>query len=172
MPWMCAVLITLGLMQHSAAAQMPDGTLVFSNKRGVIGRVAHRLTGGEHYTHVGIVLGGRVYESDWPRATSHPVAHYGKFRTTNDYFVPQQLFSSASTQAMRYQASSLMGMPYSLRRFFNPHVADDRGTWCSPFVASVLAAGGRPTTPSQSHTPQRLLNAVGSHYQFVGRVRR
>jgi len=150
-------------------AELPDGTLVFSNKKSLVGRVARRITGGDQYTHVGIVLDGYVYESDWPKAKRTPVSQYGKRRTTNDYYVP---LVPVDTTAMRAKADSMVGQPYRLRNYFRPGSRQVNGTWCSPFVGQVLNAGGYSLSASQYHEPQNILNATGESFHFRMRVRR
>ena len=54
----------------------PDGTLVFSSKKGLIGRVAKRITGGDQYTHVGIIIDGYIYEQDFPKSKKTPLSYY------------------------------------------------------------------------------------------------
>jgi cell wall-associated NlpC family hydrolase len=164
MRWIVLTIIAM-TFTSPADAEYPDGTLVFSNKRGIIGTVAKRITGGDQYTHVGVVLGGRVYESDWPRVTAKPIASYGKRRTTNDYYVPLQ---SHNVQAMRLTAESLIGTSYRLRGYFRP--TRNPGLWCSPFVGRVLIAGGYPITSRDYHEPQNLLTRLDGQFQFVNRV--
>ncbi|MEW3709422.1 hypothetical protein QOZ51_30145, partial [Pseudomonas aeruginosa] len=88
-----------------------------------------RISGGDHYTHVGIVIDGYVYESDWPRAKKTPVSQYGKRGSTNDYYAPAR---SLDVDAMRKKAESMLGTRYSLRSYFRPD-RKSNGTWCSPF---------------------------------------
>lgn len=154
------------------AQHMPDGTLVFSSKRGPIGRIAQRITGGDQYTHVGVVIDGYVYESDWPRSKRTPVAQYGKARTTNDYYTPAQPLSPQTIDAMRAQANATLGQPYRLRGYFNPARTHADGTWCSPYAGRVLQAGGVQLSTSDYHEPQNLLGRVRDQYRFSNRVRR
>jgi hypothetical protein len=154
------------MLSTLAHAQYPDGTLVFSSKRGLVGRIAKRITGGDQYTHVGIVFGGRVYESDFPRATSTPVSQYGKRGTTNDYYVPTRPIGDIN--AMHATAQSMLGTRYGLRGYIKPVRKPDM--WCSPYVGKVLNAGGQRLTASDYHEPQNLLNRMSGSLQFGGRV--
>lgn len=164
-----SVCLTLLLLISSiVTAQYPDGTLVFSNKKGLVGNVARRISGGDHYTHVGIVIDGYVYESDWPKAVRTPVANYGKPRTTNDYYTPKV---QANIANMRAKAVAMLGTPYSLKGYKGRRVGRN-GQWCSPYVGKVLIAGGWKLSASHYHEPQDLLTAVQPYYEFVGRVRR
>ena len=156
---------------NTSHCQVPDGTIVFSSKKGVIGRIAKRLTGGDQYTHVGIVLSGRVYESDWPRATSTPVSRYGKRRTTNDYYVPAVSLTSQQISAMRHQAQAMIGTPYRLNAYFHPG-RESKGMWCSPYVGHTLNAAGLGLTRHDMHEPQNVKARLGSHWRFSHRVKR
>lgn len=166
------LVLVLGISNVSLA-QYPDGTLVLSNSRGLVGRIAKRITGGDQYTHVGVVIDGRVYESDWPRAKNTLVSQYSRRTNTNDYYVPSTLYSQNEVAKMKSYATSHMGQPYRLRNYFHPNSRQINGTWCSPFAGNVLNASGRYNlSRSQIHEPQNLIHAVGNDYRFVERVRR
>lgn len=153
--------------------QYPDGTLVFSNSRGLVGRVAKRITGGDQYTHVGVVLDGKVYESDFPRAKNTPVGRYSRITNTNDYYVPSTPYSQQEVTRIKSYVDSHMGQSYRLRNYFHPNSRQVNGTWCSPFVGNALNASGRYNlSRSQIHEPQNLINAIGSHHNFIKRVSR
>ena len=169
----CAMQMTTEGLAQDNGAYYPDGTIVLSNKRGLVGMIARRITGGDQYTHSGIVLNNRVYESDFPRVRSTPVSRYGKRRTTNDYFVPAVPYTPHQVHAMRDVAQSRLGQPYRLRSYFNPSVVTPSGTWCSPYVGQVLNASGRFGLSSYDmHEPQNILNRVGDSYIFHSRVTR
>ena len=154
-------------------AQYPDGTLVFSSKKGIVGRVAKRMTGGDQYTHVGVVIDGLVYESDWPRAHAVPVASYGKPRTTNDYYIPKVPYTTSEVAAMRADARRNLGKPYKLRNYLRPGTKKTYGTWCSPYAASVIAASGRFLVSSyDGYEPQNLLRKVSSGYVLRTRIKK
>jgi hypothetical protein len=91
------IALLLCVFTGTVCAQYPDGTIVLSSKKGLVGRVAKRITGGDQYTHSQIILGGRLYESDWPRAKVGPIENY-KRRTTNDYYVPVAPYSPSEVQ--------------------------------------------------------------------------
>jgi hypothetical protein len=163
------ILIAVLLFASAANAQYPDGTIIMSSKKGLVGRIAKRLTGGDQYTHSAIVFDGYAYESDWPRAKRTPVGSYGKRGTTNDYFIPT---GPVSVDAMRAKANSMLGQPYRLRNYFRPGSPKVHGTWCSPYVGQVLNAGGYQLSPQQYHEPQSLLQAVSPNFRYVGTVTR
>ena len=155
----------------SAQEHVPDGTIVMSYKNGLVGRIARRITGGDKFTHVGVVIDGQVIDSDFPRVHSTPVSRYGKRRTVNYYYVPTVPYNSLEVSRMRSHATSRIGEPYRLRNYFFPNSSPTNGTWCSPFAGQVLNASGRYNlSRSQYHEPQNLLNAVGGGYRFSHRV--
>ena len=160
-------------MTNFAMAQYPSGTLVFSSKKSLVGRIAERLTGGDQYTHVSIVIDGLVYESDWPRAKKVRVSQYGKHRATYDYFIPKNPYSQDEINRMRSKAESELGKPYQLRNYFNPNSRKTKGTWCSPYVGNVLNASGRYRFTKQTmHEPQGIFNRIKSQHQFSSRIKR
>lgn len=165
------LLALLLLLGSTAVGHWPDGTLVFSSKKGIVGNVAKRLTGGDQYTHVAIVFDGQIYESDFPRAKRTPVVRWGKRGSTNDFYVPRVPLDEREVAAMKSKATGMLGTPYRLRAYFRPG-ARSSGTWCSPYVGRVLSAGGRHLTARDYHEPQTLLSRIGHGYQFAGRVRR
>lgn len=75
--WMLLVVFAV-----NAKANYPDGTLVYSSKPGsVVGRVAQRWASRAQgyratHTHVGIVLGGRVYHANYPRVEAKPIGQF------------------------------------------------------------------------------------------------
>jgi hypothetical protein len=161
----CFVFMVLLLGCGLSQAQ-ESGTIVLSSKTGLVGRIAKRISGGDHYTHVGIVIDGYVYESDWPRAKKTPVSQYGKRGSTNDYYAPTK---SLDVDTMRQKAESMLGTRYSLRSYFHPD-RKSNGTWCSPFSGEVLNAGGCNLTPAQYHEPQNIYETLRSEYNFESRV--
>jgi hypothetical protein len=132
--------------------------LVLSNKQGLVGRTAQRIT-GDYYTHSAIELNGWVYESDWPRVKKTPVWAYGKPRTTNDYY--QLNLSQNEINRMQAYAESRLGEPYRLRNYFFPRSRRTNGTWCSPFVGQVLnQSNSYRINNYQSFEPQNLFNTI------------
>lgn len=155
-----------------ANAQYPDGTLVLSQSRGLIGRIAKRIT-GDHYTHIGIVIDGKIYESDWPRTKRSPIRGYGRRKATYDFYVPNTPYSSHEVARMRSYATSKLGQPYQLRNYFRPGTRPTKGTWCSPFVGKVLNSSGRHRlSTGQSWEPQNVINTLRSQHHFSGRIGR
>ena len=165
------LLALLLLLASTAVGHWPDGTLVFSSKKGLVGNVAKRITGGDQYTHVGIVFAGQVYESDFPHARRVDVCAYGKRGTTNDYWVPRYVLDRDTIDKMKTKATAMLGTPYRLRAYFRPG-ARSRGMWCSPYVGRVLNAGGYQLSSRDYHEPQNLFQRVVHNYQFAGRVHR
>ena len=164
------ITLLLFLFAETASAQYPDGTIILSSKKGLIGRVAKRITGGDQYTHSQIILGGRVYESDWPRAKVGPIGHY-KRGTTNDYYVPVVPFTTQEVAQMKTKAQSMVGKRYDLRNYRNPSSRRTDGTWCSPFVGQVLNASGRFNLSfNDYYEPQNLIGAVDNSFSFYKRV--
>lgn len=142
------------------------------NANTVVGRVAKRITGGDKYTHVGIVLNGYVYEADWPRVKKTPVSGYksNRRRVNVDVYAPSRPFSQAEVQAMVNHAEGKLGQKYGLRSYFRPG-AKANGTWCSPYVKDVLNASGRYNLSNgDGHEPQNLLGAINSDYQSAGSI--
>jgi len=166
----CIIVLLLYMCQN-VFAQYPDGTVILSSKKGLIGRIAQRLTGGDQYTHIGIVIDGKIYESDWPRATTRGISGYGKPRSTNDFYVPLVPYSQYEVDRMRSYAQSQLGKPYQLRNYFNPRSPKTYGTWCSPFVGNTLNASGRyHFSTRQIYEPQNIVNHVNGQYQFKNRI--
>lgn len=161
-----ALILSLALASVSitstASAQLPDGTLVFSSKPGtVIGNVAKRMAARAQgfpakATHVGIVLGGRVYHCDFPRVTSFPVGVTKRGEVAR-YQLPARQYTAAQVAAMTLYAQSQIGKPYKLRGFLR---RDGSEGWCSTFVGNVLNHGGHNITKQQRFTPDNLQRAV------------
>jgi hypothetical protein len=150
---------------------VPDGTLVMSSKPGtLVGNIAKRMTGGDKYTHIGIVFNNHVYESDWPIAKKTPVHLYGKARTVNDYYYPKQPISNVA--AMMDVAERELGKPYKLRNYLNPRSKPTYGTYCSPYVAKVFTDSGTPIPKYYGYEPQRLLSFLNNRYYFHHQVKR
>lgn len=159
------MLIVLLMMQGTAIAQ----DIVFSSKASLVGRIANRITGGDQYTHVGIVIDGYVYEADWPRVRKVPVVRYGKRFTTNDYY--SLGLTPAEKAIIKRAMERRLGEPYRLKNYFYPQLRKTRGTWCSPFAGTSLNQVGRfQLSPSQYYEPQDLFNATQP--EFISRVTR
>lgn len=135
---------------------LPDGTLVFPPEPNtVVGRVARRwATRAQGYpakhTHVGIVLNGRMYHSDWPRTTTTKIPK-------GTYILPPRKYSAAQVQEMTRYANSQLGRPYRLRGFIR---RDGSEGWCSPFVKNVLNQAGHNLSYQDGFTPDNLQRAV------------
>jgi len=159
---MIRLALILSLFASTASAQLPDGTLVFSSKPGtLIGNVAKRMaTRAQGYraehTHVGIVLGGRVYHSDYPRVVSFAVGTRKRGEVVR-YQLPTSQKTTNQVTAMRYYAQSQVGQPYRLRGFLR---RDGSEGWCSTFVGEVLNHGGHNISAAERFTPDNLRRAV------------
>jgi len=146
----------------TASAHLPDGTVVYSSKPGsVIGRVAQRwATRAQGYhardTHVGIVLGGRVYHADYPRVTSYPVGQH-KSGVVTRYEMPSRQYSPKQIDAMTRYAQSQIGQPYRLTGFIRN---DGSEGWCSQFVRRVKERGGHKLSYRDGFTPDNLKRAL------------
>jgi hypothetical protein len=146
----------------SLVAQVPDGTVVYSSKpNAVIGRVAKRwATRAQGYqarhTHVGIVLGGRVYHADYPHVTSYPVGQ-DKPGVVVRYELPKRRYSASQIEAMKRYARSQLGKPYRLRGFIRN---DGSEGWCSQFVRRVKEQGGHRLSYRDGFTPDNLRHAL------------
>lgn len=145
-----------------AFAQYPDGTLVYSSKPNtIIGNVAKRWAARAQgyratHTHVGIVLGGRVYHADYPRVEAKPIGSR-KHGEAVTYQLPSRNYTAQQVQSMRSYAQSQIGQPYRLRGFIR---RDGSEGWCSTFVGQVLDRGGHNITKQQRFTPDNLQRAV------------
>ena len=156
-----AVVITWMLLVVFAAsvkANYPDGTLVYSSKpSSVVGRVAKRMaTRAQGYqathTHVGIVLGGRVYHADYPRVEAKPIGQFKRGEIAS-YQLPIRNYTPQQISAMRAYAQSQIGQPYRLRGFLR---RDGSEGWCSTFVGQVLNRGGHSISKRDRFTPDNL----------------
>jgi hypothetical protein len=150
---------------------MPDGSLVFSGLRTPFGRLVERAV-GHPYTHVGIVLDGRVYEATLPRVKSSPAAAPGLRGGFYHWYSPNVRFSVGESAGVRSFVSSQVGRPYGLRTWVNPRVSSQRGIYCSELAGQALTASGRYRLPrAAGYDPAALLRAVGSDYRFRGVTR-
>lgn len=150
----------------------PDGTIVFSYSTNIIGRIAKRITKGDHYTHVGIVIDGMIYESDWPRAKRSPIRDYGKRKCVYDFYVPLFRYTEEEVDRMRRKAKAELGKPYQLRNYIRPWTRKTEGTWCSPYVTAVLNATGYWRLSSKdAYEPQNLYQAVIRHYAYHSTIK-
>ena len=165
------IILLMFLFSGTVSAQYPDGTIILSSKKGLIGFVAKGVTGGDQYTHSQIILRGMVYESDFPYAKVGPIGHY-KRRTTNDYYIPVVPYTSAEVQLMLNKANSLVGRSYNLRNYRRPGTPKTHGTWCSPFVGQILNSSGRHALSSHDYyEPQNLRAATTGTHVFYRRVK-
>lgn len=159
---MIRIAIILSLFASTASAQLPDGTLVYSSKPNtIIGNVAKRWAARAQgyratHTHVGIVLGGRVYHADYPRVEAKPIGSR-KHGESVTYQLPSRNYTPQQVQSMRSYARSQIGQPYRLRGFIR---SDGQEGWCSPFVKNVLNRGGHNLSYQDGFTPDNLKRAV------------
>lgn len=152
---------------ESQESPYPDGTVVFSSSIGLIGRIAHRLTDNDKYTHIGVVIDGVVYESDWPKIRTTEIEKYGKAKSTNDYYVPKVPFTKEQVDKMREYAKSQLGKPYQLKNYFYPKSKPTKGTWCSVYAGRILNASGRyKLTPGDIFEPQRIKEKIDDDYEL------
>lgn len=140
---------------------LPDVTIVYSGKPSYVGRVAKRWASRAQgypatYTHVGIVLGGRVYHADYPAVTSRPVWQLKRGEVAT-YVLPRHNYSSPQVAAMKAYAQSQIGQPYRLRGFIRRNGEEG---WCSQFVRRVLEQGGHNLSYQDGFTPDNLLRAI------------
>ena len=155
-------ILFLSIIGSTALAQYPDGTLVFSGKPGtIIGNVAQRMStnaqgSSSRFTHVGIILGGRVYHSDYPVVATRQVGSL-KPKEKAVYVLPSRHYSPQERELMLAYAESQLGKRYILRGFIRRDVSEG---WCSPFVKNVLNAGGHRLSYDDGFTPDNLLKAV------------
>ncbi len=146
----------------TASAQVPDGTVVYGSKpSAVVGRVAQRWATRAQgyqaeYTHVGIVLGGRVYHADYPSVASYPVGQE-KPGVISTYEMPTRPYTQQQIDAMKRYAQSQIGQSYRLRGF----IRNDGGEgWCSQFVRRVKEQGGHELSYRDGFTPDNLRRAL------------
>ena len=168
------LLVLLCLICSESFAQYPDGTLILSSKKGLIGRVAKRMTCGDQYTHIAIIIDQHVYEQDFPRSKATPLRFYKyKRRSTNDFYIPITPFTHEQTVRMKRYADAHLGEPYQLRNYLNPRSRKTRGTWCSTWVGRVLNSSGRfDVSRTQSFEPQNLLDTVRPYYNLKTRKKK
>jgi hypothetical protein len=170
--------VVFGVLWLSAAVgfafdpgSMPDGSLVFSGLRTPFGRLVERFV-GHPYTHVGIVVDGRVYEATLPRVKSSPAAAPGLRGGFYHWYSPDFPFSSRESAGVREYVAGQVGRPYGLATWVNPRVSAQRGIYCSEFAAQALTASGRYRLPrAAGYDPAALLRSVGSDYRFRGVTR-
>ena len=138
--------------------QVPDGTLVLSSKPGtIIGNVANRMATKAQgypakYTHIGIVLEGKVYHSDYPRVTTRPLNSFKRHEQAH-YSLPGIPYSAQQLATKTKYANSQLGQPYRLRGFIRRNGSEG---WSSTFVGQVLNAGGHALTLQDRFTPDNV----------------
>lgn len=166
--------LVLAIITTTASAQYPDGTLVMSSKPGtIIGNVAQRMATRaqgyrSQYTHVGVVIQGRIYHSDFPRVGSIAVGAHKRGERA-DYYVPTRQYTPQQVAAMKSYAQSQVGQPYRLRGF---RLRNGEEGWCSTFAGQALNRAGYNIGKSQRFTPDGVLNSVRSRYRFSGSIQR
>lgn len=150
----------LGMVIISLMCGLPDGTLVLSNKPGtLVGNVAldsaSKAQGyPAQYTHIGIVLEGKIYHMDFPRACIRDGFKPGEKVT---YYLPPKPYTQAQVKAMVRYAKSQLGKRYSLRGYRR---RDGTGGWCSPYVKDILKQAGHNLSYQDGFTPDNLLRAL------------
>lgn len=166
------LLIISAVSVHGLSQDYPDGTLILSSKKGVIGRIAKNMTGGDQYTHVSIIIDEYVYEQDFPRSKkSRLVGYRYKPRSTNDFYVPTRQYTKQEVDRMRNYAESHLGQRYQLKNYLNPRSRKTSGNWCSPWVGRVLNSSGRYNLSTRDHfEPQNLISKIRNEYTLVSRL--
>jgi len=156
------IAVLLACVCSQAFAQYPDGTMVYSSKPGsIVGRVAQRWASRAQgyqatHTHVGIVLNGMVYHSDYPRVATRPIGQLKRGEVAR-YVLPSKQYTPSQVAAMRSYAKLQVGQPYRLRGFLR---RDGSEGWCSTFVGQVLNRGGHSISATQRFTPDNLMRAI------------
>ena len=166
MTWMRMLIMSVGMtlvvFTTDVKADYPDGTIVYSSKPNhIVGRVAQRWATRAQgyratYTHVGIVLGGRVYHADYPRVEAKPIGQFKRGEIAS-YSLPARQYTPQQVAAMTAYAQSQLGQPYRLRGFIR---GDGSEGWCSTFVKNVLNRAGHNLTYRDGFTPDNLLRAI------------
>lgn len=155
-------ILILACVSTPAIAQYPDGTLVMSSKPGtIVGNVAQRMATRaqgykSRYTHVGIILGGRIYHADFPRFGAIAIGAHKRGEKA-DYYAPTNRYTAEQVAAMKAYAQSQVGQAYRLRGFIF-RTDDDR--YCSPFAKNVLKHAGHDLTRQDGLTPDNLIRAL------------
>ena len=147
----------------------PSGTLVFSGSNGFIGRQAERVT-GDLYTHVGIVLDGKIYEAVPPAVTRSNWPPKVSSVAFADVYYPVKQYSGAQAQVMTAYAGSQLGVPYRLYNYFHPNGPRINGTWCSRFAGDVLVTSGRYVLTEQQKSEPENLRLSLPGYVFKYRI--
>lgn len=152
---------------QSPQLALPDGSLIFSNKRSMLGVWLNRV-GPMRYSHVAVVSGGRVWEADWPRVRSVPLGSYGKRRCVYDAYVPAVPFSPHESLGLSAWCSTNLGRPYGFARWVNPESTfRPRAIYCSEFARDALNATGRVSLRGRDgYDPGRLFDAVSGSYVY------
>jgi len=154
------ILFFLLIICSSVEAKYPDGTLVFSNKPGtLVGNIALRSASKAQgyqakWTHVGIILDGKIYHSDFPVTTMRTSFKIGEKVI---FILPSRKYTDQQIYDMKRYANSQLGKRYSLRGF---RLRNGEEGWCSPFVKNVLNQAGHKLTYRDGFTPDNLLRAI------------
>ena len=141
-------------------AKYPDGTLVFSNKPGtLVGNIALRSASKAQgyqakWTHVGFILDGKIYHSDFPVTTTRTSFKRGE---KGIFILPSRKYTDQEIYNMKKYANSQLGKRYSLRGF---RLRNGEEGWCSTFVGQVLNQAGHNITKQQRFTPDNLIEVV------------
>ena len=146
-----------------------DGTLLLSSKPNtLVGNVARRLTGGDKYTHIAVVIEDIVYESNWPRSKATAISSYGHKKEIVHYYEPKIPYTKEEIEKMRITSKSEIGKPYRLKNYLWPNSREVDGGWCSPFVGKVLNASGRyRLNKNQTYEPQNLIDSIIVDYNRI-----
>lgn len=156
----------LGVFVLSAdVLAQPNGTLVLGNKESVLGYyLSHRMT----YSHVGVVLDGKVCESDWPHVKCTPIGSWQEPGTNYDWYAPNRPYTARETRRTHRFVNRTLGRPYRLKNYLFPNTARTRSGWCSTWAARALNSTGRYSIRRrQAWDPEMLHNQVRQDYHYI-----
>ena len=153
-----------------SSRSLPNGTLVLGNKHSLLGRMLSRRMS---YSHVGIVIDGKVCESDWPHVQCTPISRWQKSRTSYDWYVPNRPLSHGEEARLRGFVNRTLGQPYRLKNYLFPGSRRTRSGWCSTWAARALNSTGRYNIRRRQAWNPGLLHAqVGGDYRYARSTRR
>lgn len=153
-------------MPRTSATQTPsNGTLVLGNKHSVLGNYLSRRM---EYSHVGIVLDGKVCESDWPHVKCTPIGSWQQSGTSYDWYAPNRPYTARETRRLRRFVNRTLGDPYQLKNYLLPGTPRTESGWCSTWAARALNRTGRyRISRREAWNPELLHNQVQSNYHYT-----
>lgn len=161
----------LGATFLSANVQaQPNGTLVMGNKESALG---YYLSQQMTYSHVGIVLDGKVCESDWPHVKCTPIGSWQQPGTNYDWYAPDRPYTARETRRLRRFVNRTLGRPYRLKNYLFPNTPRTQSGWCSTWAARALNATGRyRIRRREAWDPEMLHNQVRQDYHYINSTHR